>query len=190
MESHQEETLWSTSFPSLSRNYDVKLRSALLMVVPEKVRKKALRTDDVNTVDILVDLITSVNPGIKSELESLKSFTTNPGVADSASEVEDILVNWQAARERMIQLGSSDISTMDATTALNMIIEEVIRQHEGFLHRYNNLVFQNSDIPTAAQAREIELLIQKELADCAGKDPTSSGRTWPTVTINCMNGRV
>ena len=85
---------------------------------------------------------------------------------------------------------ATDMTTSEATTALSMIIDNVIRQHEGLQHRYNNLIHQSSEIPTAAQAREIENLIQKELADCAGKDPTTIGRTWPMVTVNRMDGRV
>ena len=84
----------ATEIPEQVKKYVLKLQAALLAVVPDRVRTKALRTDDSNTVDILVDLISNVNPGIKAELESLREFTMRPGVATTPSDAEEKLVSW------------------------------------------------------------------------------------------------
>merc|ERR1712085_63644 len=157
--------------PPKVKKYDVKMRAALLLVVPEKVKNKSLRQDNATVVDMLVDLISRVNPAVKSELDSLKSFTANPGTANTAAEAEEKLVHWQSARKRLIQLGATDVATSEATSALNQIVKQVVSQHDGFHHRYSKLMHATSDIPTADQARKIENLIKRELADCAGKDP-------------------
>ena len=47
----------------------MKLRATLMLVIQQKVSDKALRTDDLNTVDILVGLIANVNPGGKAEMD-------------------------------------------------------------------------------------------------------------------------
>ena len=67
-------------------------------------------------------------------------------------------------------LGINEMNTLDSATALSMIIEQVIQMNAGFLYRYQALVFQSSDVPTVAQVCELESMIQKELADCAGLD--------------------
>ena len=149
-----------------------------------------MRQDNATVIDMLVDLISGVNPAVKSELDSLKSFTANPGTANTAAEAEEKLVNWQSARKRLVQLGATDMATSEATSALNQIVEHVVRQHEGFQHRYSNLIHATSDIPTAVQARDIENLIRRELADCAGKDPPTTNRQWPHVAVNRMDARV
>ena len=74
------------------------MRAALLLVVPDKVKNKSLREDNATVVDMLVDLISGVNPAVKSELDSLKSFIANPGIAETASEAEEKLVHLFAGR--------------------------------------------------------------------------------------------
>ena len=97
--------------PPKAKKYDVKMRAALLLVVPDKVKNKSLRQDNATVIDMLVDLISGVNPAVKSELDSLKSFTANPGTANTAAEAEEKLVHWQSARKRLIQLGATDVAT-------------------------------------------------------------------------------
>merc|ERR1712085_147861 len=80
--------------PPKAKKYDVKMRAALLLVVPEKVKNKSLREDNATVVDMLVDLISGVNPAVKSELDSLKSFTANPGTANT----EDASPTWSDRR--------------------------------------------------------------------------------------------
>ena len=90
-----------TVIPGKVRKYDQKLQAALVVVVPERVKNKALRADSSNSVDTLVDLISNANPGIRTELESLREFTMRPGVAMTPGDAEDKLVNWQEARKRL-----------------------------------------------------------------------------------------
>merc|ERR1712085_78004 len=123
--------------PPKAKKYDVKMRAALLLVVPDKVENKSLRQDNATVIDMLVDLISGVNPTVKSELDSLKSFTANPGTANTAAEAEEKLVNWQPARKKLVQLGATDVATSEATSALDQIVKHVVCQHEGFQHRYS-----------------------------------------------------
>ena len=91
-----------TMTPPHGERYEVKMRAALMSIVPPKVLQRTLRTDDQTSVDILVDLITSVTPGVRAESEGLKTFTIRPGTATTASEAEEKLMHWHITRKRMV----------------------------------------------------------------------------------------
>ena len=172
-------TKTKTMIPSHGEKYDVKMRAALMSIVPAKVLTKTLRNEDQNSVDILVDLITSVNPGARVESDSLKSFAARPGTATSASEAEEKLMHWQIARKRMKQIGLGELSTLDMVHALDMIVRDVVTTDVGFNHRYNCLVHRTVAVPSMEEAKRIEEFLEKELADFAVREPAMFGQQGP-----------
>ena len=110
-----------TLTPEHGEKYEVRMRSALMQIVPKKVLERTLRTDDQTSVDILVDLITSVTPGIRADSESLKTFTKKPGTVTTAGEAEEKLMHWQIARNRMLDIGLSELSTLEIVGPLTRL---------------------------------------------------------------------
>ena len=89
----------------------------------------------------------------------------------------------------MKQIGLGELSTLDMTRALDMIVQEVVTTNAGFSHRYNRLVHNSVAVPTLEEAQLIEAFIEKELADFVVMEPALFGQHGPSVTLNALDGR-
>ena len=178
-----------TRTPEHGEKYEARMRSALMNIVPKKVLEKTLRTDDQTSVDILVELIDSVTPGIRAESESLKTFTKNPGTAATAGEAEEKLMHWQIARKRMSEIGLGELSTLEIVEAFDEIVREVATTDAGFGFRYQSRAHQSMAVPSMEEAKALEDFLERELADFSKRAPATPIPQGPLVIVSALQSQ-